>query len=67
VFSFLCLCPEDFSTLVIVLAYNEQTCMFFVHVFQNALSFDEGTVANYTPEKLFRAFKLVRAAALSTG
>jgi hypothetical protein len=48
-FRLFCLCSEDLGALAIVLAYNEQTCMFPVHVLQQTMSLDEGTIAKYTP------------------
>jgi hypothetical protein len=72
-FRLLCLCQEDLGAKIIVIAYNEQTCMFIVHVLHHALWLGEGLIAKHTPVLPFRAFKrilcflLVRADALSTG
>jgi hypothetical protein len=44
-FRLLSLCSEDLGAHAIVFAYNEQTCVFVVHVYHHALSMDEGTIA----------------------
>jgi hypothetical protein len=52
------LCTEDFNALTIVLAHNEQTCMFFVHVIHHFSADGVGTFAKHALVPLFRTFEI---------
>jgi len=52
-FRFFSLCTEDFSAITIVLAHNEQTCMFSVHVIYHIHAEGVGTIAEHALVPLF--------------